>query len=328
MHGRVEVFPIESELLRGNPLEASPLRHVPVYVPEGDGPFPAAFQLAAFTGGGRTVLNRDWYAPNLFERVDALIASAAMPPVVVIAVDALTWLGGSQYIDSSAAGPWARHVVEELVPWAESRLPVKPGRAHRGVFGHSSGGYGALRMAFEHADTFAGIAASAADCYFEYVFGPEFPKAALGLQSVGGTPTFLKRLRTRDWPKFPGNLFPALTVVAMSHFFSPDPDAPLGFRLPFDEGSGARDEDVLRQWRRHDPVFMLEAALPALRTLSYLGLEVGSRDEYHLQLGARMIARGLAEAGVDHHYEEHDGGHRGIHHRVETYLPPLVRALG
>ena len=50
------------------------------------------------------------------------------------------------------------------------------GRAHRGVFGKSSGGYGALMMGLEHADVFAGVACHSGDCYFEYCYGARLPE--------------------------------------------------------------------------------------------------------------------------------------------------------
>ena len=145
MPGRVEVHEFESRLLRGNPLGDSPRRRVPVYLPPGhDRPgaprTPVLFALAGFTGSGLSYLNDDFYQPNLPERLDRLIEGGRMPPAVVVMVDGMTRLGGNQYVDSSAVGPWARHICEELVPWAERTFPVLPGRAHRGVFGKSSGG--------------------------------------------------------------------------------------------------------------------------------------------------------------------------------------------
>jgi enterochelin esterase family protein len=333
MHENVTVHEFPSELLAGNPLGDPAVRRVPVYLPPGydeaagDDGFPVLYALAAFMSTGLSALNHDWYAESLPERLERLIRTGAMPPVIVVMVDGMTMLGGNQYIDSSAVGPWARHITEELVPWAESTFHIRPGRQHRGVFGHSSGGYGALMMGLEHADVFSAIASSAADCYFEYGYATDFPRAVLGLQQVGGLATFLQRLRRRDWPKFPGALIPALGAVAMAHFYSPDPAAPHGFRLPFDEATGERDEAVFARWLERDPVRLARTKAEQLRSLSHIWFEVGRRDEYHHQHGARILRGRLQDAGIQHHYEEYDDGHRSTRYRFDTLLPPLAQAV-
>ncbi|MHC5012400.1 MAG: alpha/beta hydrolase [Planctomycetota bacterium] len=330
MHGRVETHAFSSRLLTGNPLGDSAVRRVPVYLPpgtDGKASFPVLYALAGFTGTGRTFLNHDWYEPNLPERIDALIVAGKMPPVVVVMVDGMTAVGGNQYVDSTAVGPWASHVVEELVPWAEEAFPVRPGRSHRGVFGKSSGGYGSLMMGLEHADTFSAVASHSGDCYFEYCYGVDFPKAADGLRSVGGVEAFLAKLRAREWPKFPSHLFPALNLVAMAHFYSPDPAHPLGFRLPFDEATGERRPDVLSQWATRDPVELVATHAEALRRLSLLFFDCGTKDQFNLHHGARILAARLSALGVEHVHEEFEDDHRGLGYRYEASLPRLARAI-
>jgi enterochelin esterase family protein len=219
-------------------------------------------------------------------------------------------------------------VCEELVPWAEASFPVLAGRAHRGVFGKSSGGYGALMMALEHADTFAAAASHSGDCYFEYCYGPDFPKAADGLRSVGGLAPFLARLRERHWTKFPAHLFPALNVVAMAHFYSPDADASCGVALPFDEATGERREEVLARWRARDPVHLVERHADALRSLRLLWIECGTKDEYNLHHGARILSARLRRLGVDHTHREFEDDHRQLNYRYDHSLPRLAVALG
>jgi enterochelin esterase family protein len=325
----VAIHEFTSALLEGNPLGDPPLRRVPVYLPEGHAQggrrYPVLYALAGFTGTGRSFLNYDWYQQNLPERLDRLIATGAMPPVVVVMVDGMTRLGGNQYVDSAAVGPWASHVVEELVPWAEESFPIQPGREHRGVFGKSSGGYGALMMALEHADTFAAAASHSGDAYFEYCYATDFPKAADGLRSAGGLAAFLAQLH--EHPKFPARLFPTLNVVAMAHFYSPNDDRPHGFDLPFDEATGARDEAVFARWLERDPVRLVERHAEDLRSLSLLWIECGTRDEWNLHHGARILARRLTDLGVPHVHEEFDDDHRSLHYRYDVTLPRLARAL-
>lgn len=333
MPGRVEMHEVESALLARNPLGDPARRRVPVYLPPGyddagaPEAYPVLFGLAGFTGTGRSYLSYDWYQEALPERLDRLIEREGMPPVVAVLVDGMTILGGNQYIDSTAVGPWARHVTEELVPWAEATFRLLPGRAHRGVFGKSSGGYGSLMMGIEHADVFAGVVSHSGDCYFEYCYGTELPKAVSGLQSVGGLGAFLEQLRGRTWPKFPGHLFDTLNIVAMTHFYSPDPDAAHGVALPFDEATGERDEDVFRRWKRRDPVELVANHVEALRSLRLLYVECGTKDEWHLHHGARILSARLRDHGVAHEHVEFDDGHRSLNYRYDASLPRLVAAI-
>lgn len=324
----VEIREFESALLTGNPLGDSPVRRLPVYVPAGHTPdrrYPVLFALAGFTGTGQSFLNYDFYQPSLPELLDALIASGEMAPCVVVMVDAMTALGGNQYIDSPAVGPWARHLVEELVPWAEATLPVLPGRAHRGVFGKSSGGYGALMMALEHADTFAAAASHSGDAYFDYCYRADFPHAVDALRKVGGLSAWFGGWRKH--PRLPGSMFPAVNIVAMSAFYSPNPDAPFGFDLPFDLETGEERPAVFARWKQRDPVELVARHAAALRSLSLLFIDCGTRDEYHMHHGSRILHARLETAGVPHVFELFDDGHRHVGYRLRESLPRLARVL-
>lgn len=329
MGGTVEIHSYESELLEGNALGDPHVRRVPVYVPEGwtrDGArHPVLYALAGFTGTGASFLNYDWYQPSLPERLDRLIGTGAMKPCVVVMVDAMTRIGGNQYIDSTAVGSWASHITQELVPWAESTFRLLPGRDHRGVFGKSSGGYGSLMMAIEHADVFAAAASHSGDCYFEYCYGVDFPKAVDGLRREGGLGAFLKTLR--EWPKFPGRLFHTLNIVAMSHFYGPNDDAEFGFDLPFDEATGERRDDVLARWRERDPVFLVGRHADALRSMKLLWIECGTQDEWNLHHGARILSARLKDHGIDHVHEEFEDDHKSLNYRYDVTLPKLADAI-
>ncbi len=329
MGGTVEIHTFESALLEGNALKDPHVRRVPVYVPPGyaedSADYPVLYALAGFTGTGASFLNYDWYQESLPERLDRLIASDAMAPCVVVMVDGMTRIGGNQYIDSSAVGKWASHITQELVPWAESSFRLKPGREHRGVFGKSSGGYGSLMMAIEHSEVFAAAASHSGDSYFEYCYAVDFPKAADGLRREGGLGAFLKKLR--DFPKFPGHLFHTLNVVAMSHFYGPNDDAEHGFDLPFDEATGERREDVFARWRERDPVHIVGRHADELKTMKLLWIECGSRDEWNLHHGARILSKRLSEHDVEHVHEEFDDDHRSLNYRYDVTLPKLAEAI-
>jgi hypothetical protein len=65
-----------------------------------------------------------------------------------------------------------------------------------------------------------------------------------------------------------------------------------------------------------------------LKTLRGIYIDCGWRDQYRIHYGTRILSARLAEKGVRHHYEEFDGTHSGIDHRMDVSLPFLIGALG
>ena len=59
-----------------------------------------------------------------------------------------------------------------------------------------------------------------------------------------------------------------------------------------------------------------------------LHIDCGTRDEWHLHLGARMFARRLQELAITHEHEEFDDGHMNVSYRYDVSLPKMSRALG
>lgn len=326
----IRIETIQSQKLANNPLGDSTKREFPVFIPDDhnehpDHHYPVIYALAPFTGTGKSFLNYDFYQPNLPQRVERLIAAGKMPPVIVVMVDSMTALGGNQFVDSSAVGAWAKHITEELVPYVEEHFPVMKGREHRGVFGASSGGYGALMMGLEHSDTFTAIASHAGDCCFEYCYEPDFPAAFSALQRVGGLEQWFKTWR--NYPTLPGWAFPLLSVIALSASYSPNASAPFGFDLPFDIVTGAKRHDVLKRWASRDPLNLVERHINDLMKLKLIYIDAGNQDEYNLQHGARMLSHTLTKNGIPHIYETFDGGHRGMSFRYDVSLPLIATAI-
>src|SRR5207245_6896026 len=87
---------------------------------------------------------------NVPERLDRLIGEGAMPPTVVAFPDCFTRVGGNQYVNSASTGPWADFLTGEMLAAVEGRFGCG-GVGRRGVFGKSSGGYGAIVHALDHA---------------------------------------------------------------------------------------------------------------------------------------------------------------------------------
>jgi S-formylglutathione hydrolase FrmB len=329
--GTVLMERLDSAVLAGNPAGDPHERTVPVYLPPSYGTdparrFPVIYVLAGFTGRGRMLLNDDPWSPALDDRMDALVAAGCEEAILVLP-DCFTRFGGSQYLDSSATGPYGTHVAGELVAWVDARFRTLASREHRGLVGRSSGGYGALTLAMRHPEVFGAAACHSGDLYFDYCYRGDVPRFCTQVQQAGGLAAWLERFLARRRKGHDDML--ALNILGMAAAYSPNPDSPpFGLDLPCDLETGAFREDVWRRWLDHDPLRLLESHAAALRSLELLYLDCGTVDEFNLQHGARLFHRRLAELGVRHEYEEFEGGHRGVSYRYDTSLPKLARALG
>jgi enterochelin esterase-like enzyme len=330
--GRIETLIIESLVLRGNLLGDPARRQVAVYLPEGYDAtaehYPLFVDLAAFSGSGLKHVGWRPFAESVPQRLDRLVAAGAMGRVIAAFPDGFTSLGGNQYINSVALGRWEDFLLEEMLPRLEQAFRVKPGPAHRAVFGKSSGGYGALVQALRHGDRWAAVACHSGDIGFDVVYRRDLPVALDALARHGGVEPFVQRLRAAD--KVRGEELHALMVLALAATYDPDPAAPLGVRLPVDPRTCELDAERWSQWLAHDPLALVERpeCQASLRRLEALYLDCGSRDQYFCQFGARAFARRLEQVGIPHRYEEFDDDHSGVDYRMDVSLPFLYEACG
>ncbi|HEY6099215.1 MAG TPA: alpha/beta hydrolase-fold protein, partial [Anaeromyxobacter sp.] len=255
------------------------------------------------------------------------VESGAIPPVVAVFPDGSTAVGGTQWLDAPAVGRYQTYVAEDVVRFVERAVGTIPRREARAVLGKSSGGYGALAMGRDRPDVFALVACHAGDAYFEYCYLSDFPRAAAAL--LGTDPRAWlddARRRARE-TKLAGADHPVLNVIAMAAHYSPDPAAPLGLALPFEPDTGRMRPEVWARWLEHDPVRFVPRALEAYRRLGAVFLDCGTRDEYHLRWGARMVAGALRAGGVEVLHEEFEDGHQGINYRYDASLRALAPRL-
>ena len=125
--GSISQVTIESQALKNNMLDDSPVRTVDVYVPDGhDGEgLPLLVDLAGFTSSGLSHTNWVGFRENMPERLDRLIGEQRMSPVVVAFPDCFTRLGGNQYINSASMGAWEDFLLHEMPPAIEQRFNPK-----------------------------------------------------------------------------------------------------------------------------------------------------------------------------------------------------------
>lgn len=329
--GKVVVEQFHSPSLEGNPLGDPAVRYVPVYLPPGYDAdvgrrYPTIYWLHGFSGTALGNLSYSPWSRNIPEIVDGLIVQGRMPEVVVVMPDGFTRFGGSQYLNSSATGQYEDSLVRDLVPYIDGRYRTIPAAASRGIAGKSSGGYGALVLAMRHPDVFGAVASHSGDMYFELCYAPDFPKAVNTMARFGGLDGFL-----RQFPSIknkPRDVMDTVNILAMAMAYSPNPARPPWFfDLPFDAETAERDEAVWARWLELDPIHMVARHVEHLKQLRLIYFEAGTRDEYQLHLGARILKRRLDMLGVPYEHQEFEDGHMGIWYRYEESFVRLGRTL-
>ena len=153
--GKVLYLEHTSKVLKNNHLGDPHIRKIGVYLPHDyeQNPqkhYPLFMYLAGFMSSGLSALNWTNFTENIPERIDRLIHTKKMGPVIVVFPDCFTRFGGNQYINSPAIGNYADYIINEIIPFIDSKL--RTDKTKRACFGHSSGGYGALVMGMKRPD--------------------------------------------------------------------------------------------------------------------------------------------------------------------------------
>ncbi len=330
MPTQVVVEQFASRVLADNPLGDPATRSLPILLPpdyETSGKrYPVIYGLTGYTGSGLSLLNFAAWQPNLPQRIDRLISEGRLLPAIYVLPDCFTRYGGSQYLNSTAIGRYEDYVLDEIVPHIDRTYRTIAGPEGRGVFGKSSGGYGAITLGMKHPDVFGAVACHSGDMCFELVYVPDFPKFLNAVQKAGGLEKW--------WAEFERKLkkenrdVEAVDILAMAAAYSPNPRArPFPIDFPFDLETCELKPDVWARWLEHDPVQMVDRYAGNLKKLRLLFLDCGTRDEFNLHFGARVLVKKLKALGVPHEYEEFDDGHLNVQYRYDVSLPKMMGAL-
>jgi poly(3-hydroxybutyrate) depolymerase len=248
--GSVSRVTVQSEALKSNMLGDPSVRVVDVYVPAGhDGQgLPLLVDLVGFTGSGLSHTNWVGFGENLPERLDRLIGEQRMPPVVVAFPDCFTRLGGNQYINSASMGAWEDFLLHEMLPAIEERFGCG-GTGRRGVFGKSSGGYGAMTHALRHSDVWSAAACHSGDMGFELCYLPDMPAVLRALAGVENSiEKWWQKLEAAQ--KRPEGSGKVINALAMAASYDPDPTQFLGIRLPVTLDTCKLIEERWANWMR------------------------------------------------------------------------------
>jgi S-formylglutathione hydrolase FrmB len=243
---RLEVITLDSHALKNNPLHDPSSRPFPVFLP------------AQATNGAR--LPVVYYLPGYGNSADNFIQDSnewlkftqtiadEITPVVLVIVDGKTRWGGSQYLNSTAQGNYEDYVCDEIVSAVEARHPAATNGVRRIIAGHSSGGFGALRLGSSRQKLFDAVIALSPDS--------DFPTSHLPLVKVAAvTNVPLAEIEKIAAGKLPvpedGDLDYALGLSAAY--------APRGISHPGEfewlyDAQGNFREEIWQRWLSNDPL--------------------------------------------------------------------------
>jgi S-formylglutathione hydrolase FrmB len=331
VQGDVRIDFIDSEALANNPLGDSSERPVAIYLPPGYDAgavkrYPVLYMLHGYTGDAAALVSSRPWETNAFQWADRLIAEGKMPPAIVAVVDGFTRLGGSQYVDSIHNGNYATYTVRDVVGHVDANYNTIAREGGRAVLGKSSGGFGALHLTMDYPGVFCAFASHSGDAYFPYAHPIAFPNVQRTLEAHGGDiETFVKAFEAKY--KRPMAEYTTMEMLGYAAAYSPRSAKAFDLDLPFDRKTGEIDSAVFDRWLAFDPAEKAPKRRAELERLRLRFIDCGRRDEYGLDIGARVVTERIRALGLDVRHEEFDDDHRNVGYRYAVSLPALAAVM-
>ncbi len=328
MQGRIRTHHITSTAVARGCFGLPSQRQLCVYEPPGyteANALPCVVLLPAFgRGHGECFFGQPW-KPSPIERLDALIASDAVPPVLACAVDTWTPFGGSQFVDSPIFGDFQQLLADELPAFLRKHWNVRPGAGALALMGASSGGFGVLRMLLDRPGVYAVAAAHAPDGAFDMSLRPLLLRAAQAVRRAGNLETLARRIAARG-PEDQLAFEAAIVLACLAAYTSTPSAAWPHFEMPCSLETGQVNEAAWREICSADPLRRLADRGGDVADVKFLYLDAGTEDEFGLNYATEAFYRAMGH-GPEVVFEPFAGGHRGLSARYAHSLPLVAQRL-
>ena len=310
---RVEVITLHSHALKNNVLHDPDTRPIPIFIPAqatNGMPLPILYYLPGYGNSAAKVLA----SSNIWLKFTQKIADEVTPVILVVG-DGWTRWGGSQYLNSPAQGNYEDFICDEVVTAVEARHPAPVNGLRRLIGGHSSGGFGALRLGSDHQQLFDAVIALSPDS--------DFPTSHLPLvilKSVAKlSPVEAQKIARGELPvPKDGDITYALGLSAAY--------APRGwphrgeFEWLYDMKGNLR-ADVWQRWLDNDPLTVVRNHPGAFNPHQLIYLEGAAQDQFAANIGARKIYEVLRTRPARCTFYEPPGHHSDhVRERLERGL--------
>src|SRR5205814_2113408 len=115
--------------------------------------YPVVYEIPGFSGDHRGALRATTRNPTDVDGIE----------MIHVVLDPTCRLGHHVFADSANNGPCGRALIEELIPFIETKFRGLGVPAARFVTGHSSGGWSSLWLQVTYPDFFGGVWSTAPD---------------------------------------------------------------------------------------------------------------------------------------------------------------------
>lgn len=300
---RLDVGEFPSRALKDNPLHDPAVRRVAVFVPDqitNQPALPAVYYLPGYgNSSDKFIKDADKWRAFIQRLADEVT------PVIFVVVDGRNRWGGSQYLNSPAQGNYADYVCDEIIPWVERRYGLTTNHFARIVAGHSSGGFGALRLGMLRPKLFTGVIALAPDSDFQNSHLPLVKLTGVTNVSLAQIKAYMAADLKSPLPK-DGDLTYALGLSVAY--------APVGRWFPgkFEwlyTADGRFRDQVWKRWLANDPLTLVQQHRDAFRPEQAIYLEGSAQDQFGANIGARKIYEVLRDRPARCTFYEPPGKH-------------------
>ena len=300
---RIESVTIPGVKLKGNPLDDPVERRVAVFCPELSKGAPNPRMIYYLPGYGASSEEFFGFEGWGFQKVVQELADTGIP-VRVVVVDCKNRWGGSQYLNSPAQGNYADYVLDEVIPLMEKRYGVPGPDSGRIIAGHSSGGFGALRLAMMRPAYFSAVVALSPDTDLEVTHRHMVMNDTV------------KHVSQRQLSAYAGPRSKMVEpssgliqmVLGLSAAYAPKgPEYPGQFYWPFDE-RGQWSDEVWKKWLDQDPVVIARRKPDVFPPEYQIYLDGAEHDSFGAQKGARAL-RDAIQGRTKVEFYQSPGGH-------------------
>jgi len=303
----LEHIKVHGSSLEGNLEGNSADRDVLVFLPPGyrlnrNRRYPVLYALHGYSIGAEQ-WSGEIHVPQTLEGAFAL----GSREMIVVLPDSKTVHNGSMYSSSVTTGDFENFIAHDLVAYIDSHYRTLPGRASRGLVGHSMGGYGATRIGMKHADVFGAL----------YIMSP----CCLSVREAP-PPAILNELADVKSPADSAKLsFFARATLAAAAAWSPNPEKPpLYLDLPIE--NGVQQPEVLGKWAANAPLAFADQYVGNLRLYPAIAIDVGDQDG--LRIDTAKLQALLQRNGIASTFEEYKGTHTSaVAVRFQNFVMPF-----
>jgi S-formylglutathione hydrolase FrmB len=280
---QTEILEFTSTNLQSNPLHDPATRRALICIPSqltSNTPAPVVYYLPGFGNYADKFIKNKAMWQTFVEKV-----SREVTPMRLVIVDGWDHWGGSQYINSSAQGNYADYVCDEIVSRVETKYPVATNKIRRIIAGHSSGGYGALRLGIYKPHLFDAVIAMSPDSDFQVTHLPLVQIASVSNAPLAEVRDLMHAGSSKPLPK-DGDLVYALALCAA---YAPvGKDHPGEFEWLYDAQHNFRPE-IWQRWLDNDPYVIVQKNKNAFLSTQAVFVEGAAQDQFKANIGARKI---------------------------------------